>query len=367
MQWARLHHVITHIATLWRRPTRRQRRAGDDTGRHHTDLLLVWNEAARAAELEKSALRLGVRRQRQGAGSPTSPTHHPTSRRCHGPPAWRQPSGSAGPAGAPCTWVAWSTRSCPHRAAPPAPCPGTWDNITFTDASRLRVARRAHTCSPAQQPGSTSTAHGDADRPWHAAGGDTVNHASWQRSTGHRASPDAHIATDCLSALCQIRRPCTTSAGPHARHARYWGRSELLHEVAQVWEPLSSSRSGRSGCAGDSDLAAKEARNIDEASVTLTHGDVPWYDKTHCLHKMTSNRGSNRCNRDHEPTQTAQRPLGPQPPEPGAHAPEPATRQTRSANTCTLSTTWARPIAPSTTTTTASWAGSLMGAQQCLP
>jgi hypothetical protein len=30
------------------------------------------------------------------------------------------------------------------------------------------------------------------------------------------------------------------------------------------------------------DLAAKEAaRNIDEASVTLTHGDVPWYDKTH--------------------------------------------------------------------------------------
>jgi hypothetical protein len=39
-----------------------------------------------------------------------------------------------------------------------------------------------------------------------------------------------------------------------------------------------------SGCAGNemADLAAKEAaRNIDEASVTLTHGDVPWYDKTH--------------------------------------------------------------------------------------
>jgi hypothetical protein len=43
------------------------------------------------------------------------------------------------------------------------------------------------------------------------------------------------------------------------------------------------------------DLAAKEAaRNIDEAGVTLTHGDVPWYDKTRPFTQNDERQGRRR-------------------------------------------------------------------------
>jgi hypothetical protein len=112
---------------LWARETHRT-----TPHTHHTDLLLVWNEAARA---QLGGLRstprwwqpcAGVYRQRQGAGSHDPSNPPTTSRRCHGHPAWEATGSSRPRARRPCTphGTAWSTRSCPsHRAAPRPPVP----------------------------------------------------------------------------------------------------------------------------------------------------------------------------------------------------------------------------------------------------
>jgi hypothetical protein len=41
---------------------------------------------------------------------------------------------------------------------------------------------------------------------------------------------------------------------------RYWGESELLHEVAQGMEPLGHQGPGAVAAPDDSDLAAKESK-----------------------------------------------------------------------------------------------------------
>jgi hypothetical protein len=115
------------------------------------------------------------------------------------------------------------------------------------------------------------------------------------------------------------------------------------------------------------DLAAKEAaRNIDEASVTLT-GDVPWYDKTH--RPFTQNdeqQGQQQVQQGNTTTTNTQT----APAAPGATATQTeggtrtraAQHDRRDPPTHAHCPPPGRPIpAPSTTTTTASWAGSLMG------
>jgi hypothetical protein len=114
VQWARTApHVITHIATLWRRPhadsdvlwARETHRTTPHT--HHTDLLLVWNEAARVQSKHPVSSARGVYRQRQEPAVTTHPTHT-TSRRCHGPPGVGGNQRFSPARGAPCT---------PHGAA----------------------------------------------------------------------------------------------------------------------------------------------------------------------------------------------------------------------------------------------------------
>jgi hypothetical protein len=177
VQWARTApHVITHIATLSGADPRRQRRAvARETHRttphtHHTDLLLVWNEAARAqlGGAPRSTRWWQPARAYTGSVKEPAVTTHPT----HPPPAGGATATrggnqavQAGRARRP-MHAAWNRMEhalmpLPPCSPPRPPVPRHMDNITFTDASRLRVTprhqTRHRTCSLAQQPGSTST------------------------------------------------------------------------------------------------------------------------------------------------------------------------------------------------------------------
>jgi hypothetical protein len=225
MQWVRTApHVITHIATLsgadphaesnvlWARETHK--------ATPHTlacDLLLVWNKAARLqlgwSPGKHAALVTALRGAYAGSvkepAATTHPTHPPPAGGAAGHPAWEATKRfRQAPLESP-----HAARMQPHaaRAHPPPTAQPTrpleprheCHNITFTDASRMRVsAPGASPDAPSHMQSGAATwrmqQHGGSPQvtlidPGHAAGGDTVNHAELAAlHEAIRASPSTH-------------------------------------------------------------------------------------------------------------------------------------------------------------------------------